>query len=165
MTMNTLKELYIDQLQDLYSANKQALEATQELVVRASHRDLIDALNRSAKGLERGIKIIGSVIKSHEADPDGEFCKGMEGLVKEIEAHVLDAEFGDDDVRDAMIITQAQRMTHYGLAGYGCVAAFAKRLGLQTEHDRLKAELDNIYSGDRELTSLAEGGINKSAAA
>ncbi|MEO1793703.1 MAG: DUF892 family protein, partial [Pseudomonadota bacterium] len=66
--------------------------------------------------------------------------------------------------RDAMIITQYQRMTHYGLAGYGCVVAFAKRLGLEDEARRLQDCLDATYDGDRTMTKLAEGTINKAAA-
>ena len=165
MTLNTLKDVYIDQLQDLYSANKQAHKVTLKLHEASTNSELRDALDRSAKGIERGIDQVGGILKAHDADPDGEFCKGMEGLVKEAHAHVLDADFSDDDVRDAMIITQAQRMTHYALAGYGCVSAFANRLELKDDRTTLQNCLDHTYSGDRELSQIAEGGVNASAAA
>ena len=91
--------------------------------------------------------------------------EGMEGLVAEARAHSLDQPFGDDAARDAMIITQYQRLIHYALAGYGCLAAFAKRLDLGDDATALKECLDQTYDGDRTMTDLATGGINKEAAA
>lgn len=165
MALSTLTAVYIDQLQDLYSADKQSLEATRKLHEAATDSDLKTALSNGVEGIQKGIDTLEVIIKSHDADPDGEFCKGMEGLVKEVHAHVLDADFGDDDVRDAMIITQYQRMTHYGLAGYGCLVAFAKRLGLADDANKLQTCLDNTYGGDREMTRIATGDVNKTATA
>lgn len=162
--MDNLKDIYIDQLQDLYSADRQSLEATKKLVDVASDTELKSALQRGVSGIEEGMGILSEIISSHDAKPTGEFCKGMEGLVKEVHAHVLDANFGSDDARDAMIIAQYQRMTHYGLAGYGCVVAFARRLGLDAEADRLQTCLDNTYDGDRQMTRIALGGVNAEAA-
>lgn len=164
MSLNTLKDVYLDQLQDIYSANRQSRDATQKLADAASDPDLVSALKRGVEGIGDGIESVGTIIKSHDAKPSGEFCKGMEGLVKEVHAHVLEANFGDDDVRDAMIVTQYQRMTHYGLAGYGCVVAFAKRLGLSDEAGKLQTCLDNTYDGDRRMTDIATNGLNKAAA-
>ncbi|MEL6748416.1 MAG: ferritin-like domain-containing protein [Pseudomonadota bacterium] len=163
--VDTLKDLYIDQLQDLYSANKQSLKATEKLSEIAKNDDLRRALKNGVDGIGDGIDAVAGILCNHNADPDGEFCKGMEGLVKEVHAHALNAEFGDDDVRDASIITQYQRMTHYGLAGYGCVVAFAHRLGLAADAERLQTCLDNTYGGDREMTRIAQGGVNRAAAA
>lgn len=165
MTLSTLKDVYIDQLQDLYSADKQSLEATRKLHDAATNGELKTALSNGVDGIGEGMKTLEAIIKSHDAAPEGEFCKGMEGLVKEARAHVLDAGFDDDDVRDAMIITQYQRMTHYGLAGYGCLVAFAKRLGLDTDAEKLQTCLDNTYGGDREMTRIATGGVNEAATA
>ena len=88
----------------------------------------------------------------------------MEGLVKEAKAHAIDAEIEDEDVRDASIISQYQRMTHYALAGYGTVLAFARRLGFKDDAEQLQTCLDNTYSGDREMSQLAEGEVNREAA-
>lgn len=164
MTLSTLKDLYIDQLQVLYSADKQSLEATRKLHETATNDDLKTALSNGVEGIQEGIDTLEGIIKSHDADPDGEFCKGMEGLVKEARAYALNAVFCDDDVRDAMIITQYQRMTHYGLAGHGCLVAFAKRLGLTDDAAKLQTRLDNTYGGDREMTRIATGQINDAAA-
>ena len=164
MALNTLKDVYIDQLQDLYSANRQSIEATRKLADKATDAELKSALKDGVDGIERGIETLKPIIEGHDAKPTGEFCKGMEGIVKEVDAHVINAEFGDDAVRDAMIITQYQRMTHYGLAGYGCVVAFAKRLGLDDEAAKLNECLDQTYEGDRAMTDIAVGDVNKQAA-
>lgn len=165
MSLDSLKDVYIDQLQDLYSACCQSLVATEKLAEAATDAELVAALERGVSGIREGKETLKSIISAHDADPTDEFCKGMEGLVKEARAHALDADFGDDSVRDAMIITQYQRMTHYGLAGYGCVVAFAKRLKQQEDADKLQQCLDNTYDGDREMTRIAEGGVNTEAAA
>ncbi|MEL6288635.1 MAG: ferritin-like domain-containing protein [Pseudomonadota bacterium] len=163
--MDTLKDLYLDQLQDLYSADKQSLEATKKLHEVATSDELKTALKNGVDGISTGRDMLEQMIKGHDADPSGEHCKGMEGLVKEVHDHALDASFGDDDLRDAMIITQYQRMTHYGIAGYGCCIAFARRLGFEEDAKKLETALDNTYKGDREMTRIAEGGVNAAAQA
>ncbi|BDI59598.1 ferritin-like domain-containing protein [Qipengyuania nanhaisediminis] len=165
MTIRTLKDLYIDQLQDIHSADKQALEVTKQLRDAASTDDLKKALDDGANGISQGLEKVKSLIEGHGADPEGEFCKGMEGLVKEAKAHALNADISDKDVLDASIITQYQRMTHYALAGYGTALAFAKRLGLEQDAEKLQAMLDNTYDGDRRMTDIATGEVNKEAMA
>ncbi len=128
-------------------------------------RTLKKALKAGVDGISEGIENVGLIIKGHNADPTGEFCKGMEGLVKEAKAHAIDADIADKDVLDASIITQYQRMTHYGLAGYGTVVAFAKRLGLSQDAKTLQTCLDNTYGGDRTMTDIATGEVNKDAMA
>lgn len=164
MALNTLKDVYIDQLQDIYSADRQSIEATRKLLDKATDSDLKAALERGVTGIQKGLDTLKPIIEGHDAKPTGEFCKGMEGIVKEVDAHVLNTDFGDDSVRDAMIITQYQRMTHYGIAGYGCVVAFAKRLGLDDEAKKLNECLDQTYEGDRVMTDIAVGDVNKQAA-
>lgn len=164
MALNTLKDVYIDQLQDLYSADRQSLDATKKLHEAATNAELKAALKRGVDGIQRGIDALKPIIEGHDAKPTGEFCKGMEGLVKEVKAHVLEADIADDDARDAMIITQYQRMAHYAIAGYGCVVAFARRLELSDEADKLQICLDETYEGDREFTRIATGEVNKAAA-
>ncbi|WP_421860260.1 DUF892 family protein [Oceanicaulis sp.] len=162
--MDTLKDLYIDQLQDLYSADKQALSVSKDLAKAAKNDELKSALERNVVGISKGMEQIKGLIQDHGADPKGEHCKGMEGLVTEARAHALDADISDDDVRDASIIAQTQRMTHYALAGYGVVRAFAQRQGLKADMDVLQECLDETYGGDRELTRIAETEVNAAAA-
>ena len=88
----------------------------------------------------------------------------MEGLVKEARSHGIEEDITDPDARDAMIITQYQRMAHYAIAGYGCLEAFAKRLDLKDDAQKLQKCLDATYHGDKTMTQIATGGINKAAA-
>ncbi|RED18508.1 DUF892 family protein [Pontivivens insulae] len=166
MALNTLKDIYIDQMQDIYSACKQSKSATLKLVEQATDEDLRHALKAGVVGIDKGMETLEGIIKAHGADPEGEFCKGMEGLVKEVEAHVIDATFGDDAAKDAMIITQYQRMAHYAIAGYGCCKAFAKRLSLDEDAHKLDKCLEASYEGDETMTEIATGtrGINAEAA-
>ncbi|MEJ6399322.1 ferritin-like domain-containing protein [Yoonia sp. 208BN28-4] len=165
MALNTLHDVYHDQLQDLWSANTQSLEIVGELGRAASDKALSEALISGANGISEGIEAIAEICNTHDIKPNGEHCKGMEGLVAEAKAHVLNAEFGDPAVRDAMIITQYQRMVHYALAGYGCLLAFANRLELDGDGAKLQQCLDNTFDGDRTMTDIAmNGGVNAEAA-
>ena len=163
ISITNMKELYIDQLRDLYSANKQSKSVTEKLVNKATNPELKSALEAGVKGIDEGMKTLTQLIESHGGQRSGEFCKGMEGIVKEVKAHAIDADIADRDVMDASIITQYQRMAHYGIAGYGTAKAFAKRLGLKDDALQIETMLDNTYSGDRHMTDLAEGKINAKA--
>ncbi|EAQ28303.1 ycfI, putative structural proteins [Erythrobacter sp. NAP1] len=165
MTISTLKDLYIDQLQDIYSADKQSLDATKKLHDKATSEELRAALEDGTCGISKGMEKVKGLIQNHDANPNGEHCKGMEGLVNEAKAHAINADIDDKDVLDASIITQYQRMTHYGLAGYGTAVAFAKRLGLEDDSKVLQECLDNTYDGDRRMTSIATGEVNAEALA
>ncbi|MFU8863219.1 MAG: DUF892 family protein [Rhodobacterales bacterium] len=162
--MNSLKDIYLDQLMDLYSANKQAKEAARQLADAASNDALRDALKAGVDGIEDGNKHLEKMITGHGESPNDEHCKGMEGLVREARAHAVKEDFTNGALRDAVIVTQYQRMAHYAIAGYGCVAAFAKQLGLDDEAKTLKDMLEAAYSGDHTMTDLAENQINEAAA-
>ncbi|MGR3436044.1 MAG: YciE/YciF ferroxidase family protein [Shimia sp.] len=164
MAIGSLKDVYHDQLQDLYSACKQSLEVTTELGRAAKDETLSKALQDGAQGISQGMDDIASLCADHGIDPEGEHCKGMEGLVKEARAHGIEEDFSDDEARDAMIVTQYQRMAHYAIAGYGCLKAFANRLGFDGDGAVLEKCLDASYDGDRRMTEIATGGINKAAA-
>jgi ferritin-like metal-binding protein YciE len=164
MALANLKDIYIDQLQDIHSACNQSAKVTRELAGVATDGDLKSALDAGVAGIEDGIATLNEIITAHGADPSGEFCKGMEGLVKEARSHGIEEDITDPDARDAMIITQYQRMAHYAIAGYGCLEAFAKRLDLQDDAQKLQKCLDATYHGDKTMTQIATGGINKAAA-
>lgn len=164
MAINSLKDVYHDQLQDLWSANEQALAVVSELGEAATDEALSKALINGANGISEGMEKVAEICNKHGIDPSDEHCKGMEGLVAEARAHGLDAEFGDDSAQDAMIITQYQRMVHYALAGYGCLVAFANRLGHDEDGAVLQECLDNTYNGDRAMTEIATGDVNAAAA-
>lgn len=164
MTMNSLKDLYLDQLQDLYSACKQSMPVVTEMGRVAKSRELAEALIAGNEGIARGMEHLATLCSQYGVDPTGEHCKGMEGLVTEARKHALQADFGDDDVRDAAIITQYQRLTHYAIAGYGCVRSFANRLDLDADGGVLQECLESTRDGDKHMTRIAEGGVNQKAA-
>lgn len=163
--MDNLKELYVDQLQDIYSANKQSEKCISELANAASDSQLQHILKESVKHTDERNKRLESMIKEHNANPNGEFCKGTEGLVKEARKHAIEADISDDSVRDAQIIAQFQRLSHYGIAGYGTARSFARQLGLSEDARKLEHDLDALYKGDDIMSSLAEGDVNERAAA
>lgn len=162
--MDNLKDVYLDQLQDLCSANRQAKDVTRELARAAKSEALRAALERGVDGIEDGCDKLKAMIMSHGKDPEGEHCKGMAGLVREARAHALEEDFGSDAARDAMIISQYQRMAHYAIAGYGCVAAYAGQLGLKDDARTLREMLEAAHSGDRTMTEIAEEKVNERAA-
>lgn len=164
MAMNGLKDVYIDQCQDLYSACKQSAEATRQLHEAAKNDELRQALKAGVEGIQDGMGKVESIVRAHGADPTGEHCKGMEGLVKEARAHALEEEFSDDDARDAMIISQYQRMAHYAIAGWGTLAAYARRLGLEDDARTLQENLEHTKHGDVHMSQIAEGTVNPKAA-
>jgi len=163
MAIKNLEDLYIHELKDLYSADKQAKTIHKRLLKVATNSKLKTALENSIKGIDDGMNTITDICKAHNKKPTGMTCKGMKGLVEEAKHHVLEEKFGDESAKDASIIAQSQRMTHYAIAGYGTAAAFATSLGLKKEAKLLQKCLDKTYGGDRKMTKLATSGINKKA--
>ena len=155
--------MYLDQLHDLYSANSQSAVVTGRLAEAASDDELVAALRHGEQGIKDGLSTIATIIVNHGDQNESEHCLGMEGLAKEAEAHALHEFYDNDETRDAMIIAQYQRMAHYAIAGYGCLAAFAHRLGFKADHQQIKQCLDACYNGDRTMSELAESGINAQA--
>lgn len=163
MPINTLDELYVLEIKDLLDANKQTKPMHQKMLSVATAESLKAALSDAVTGIDQGISALEKLSNRHDGRGATSRCKGMQGLVEEAEAHCINKEFGDPSVRDASIISQAQRMNHYALAGYGTAAAFAKALGHSDDVAVLREHLRQIHSGDERLTEIAEGGINQDA--
>ena len=159
-----LKDIYTDELKDLWSANDQMKKVLKKITTKASDASLKDMLTKSQADIETHTELLKALIASNDEKVSKEHCKGMEGLVTEARKHALEASFGSDDVRDAAIITQYQRLTHYAIAGYGCVRSFANRLELDGDGAVLQECLDNTRSGDENMTRIAESGVNQAAA-
>ncbi len=159
----TLKDLYVDQLQDNYSANKQMAGILGEFEEVVENEKLKSYLSNSRQKIEQHQATLEGIIKSHDADPDGEHCKGMQGLVREGRAHGLQPQFSDKQVQEAAIIAQLNRMNHYGLAGYGTTKAMAQQLGLNDDEQKLNSSLDDIYDGDAYVSMIAQDKINQQA--
>ena len=158
----SLKDLYIEELRDLWSANDQMKRILPKLSTEAGDK-LRSTLDKAVVGIQQHTDILKSLIEENGGETSKEHCKGMEGLVKEAEKHALDEEIEDDDIRDAVILSQYQRMCHYGLAGFGTAAAYAKALGLSDNEQRLKKTVSEIYRGDEAATYLAENAVSLAA--
>lgn len=165
MSVKNLKDLYLDGLKDMYSACKQAIPVTEELARAAQSSDLRQALEASVEGTRKGMNHMEELCRKHGADPAGEHCKGMEGLVAEARKHALETQFDNEETQDAAIIAQYQRLAHYAITGYGTLEAWAKRLDFADDRKILDDATASTYEGDENMTKIAvKGGINKAAA-
>lgn len=157
--MTTLKDLYIDELQDLWSANAQMSDVVSSLIAKASDVRLADRLTAAREGIDQHSDLLKGLIDEAGGETKKEHCKGMEGLVKEARKHVMEEDL-DGAALDVSIIAQYQRMCHYGIAGFGTAKAYAEALGETEAADRLDDALDNIYESDDFMTELAERSRN-----
>ena len=162
-TPTNLQEIYVEELRDLWSANDQMQAIVPELSSRASHPKLKQMLAQAEEGIARHTVMLKSLIQVKGGIGAKDQCKGMEGLVKEATKHALDDDLEEKDVRDVIIIAQYQRMCHYGLAGFGAAAAYAKALSLTDDEAKLKSAVSDIYRGDDAASQLAERSVNLAA--
>lgn len=158
-----LKDVYIDELKDLWSANEQMHGVVKKMVDQAGDPKVQELLSKSIGGITQHSEAIRMLITNHGETAEPEHCRGMEGLVKEARKHALDDDIEDDDVRDVIIISQYQRMSHYGIAGFGTAAAYAEALGLAEDSKVLNGITEDIYGGDEYATLLAERSVNLAA--
>ena len=161
MELETLKDLYIDELKDLWSAEKQLAKALPKMAKAANHPELAAAFRTHAKETEQHVARLERICKDLGVSPRGKKCVGMEGLIEE--GNELIQEKPDEDVLDAGLISKAQHVEHYEMAGYGTVRTYARQLGYDEQADLLQQTLDEEGKTDHLLTALAESGINVAA--
>jgi ferritin-like metal-binding protein YciE len=164
-TPENLKDIYLDELKDLWSANDQMLKVVKKLTTKASDASLKDMLTSSSEGIKQHTDILKDLIAGQDEKVSKDHCKGMEGLVAEATKHVLEEGPAKGPALDVVIIAQYQRMSHYGIAGFGTAAAFAKALGLKDDNKKLRDATKDIYGGDEFMTKLAESSVNLQAEA
>lgn len=153
---NSLKEVYLDEMKDLWSANDQMIRTVKELGGHVSDPKLKQMLEHSVGGIQKHTDILKGLIQQNGGQAEPEHCKGMEGLVTEAKKHGIQEAPSDGKLRDVEIIAQYQRMSHYGLAGFGSAAAYAKALGRSEDEQKLKQAVSEIYKGDEIASKLAE---------
>jgi ferritin-like metal-binding protein YciE len=158
MEMETLKDLYVEELKDLYSAENQIIKALPKMIKAASHDELKNAFTRHLNQTETHVQRIEQVCDELGVSPKGKKCVGMEGLLKE--GSELIKEKPEPDVLDAGLIAAAQHVEHYEMAGYGCVRTYARQLGYESQAELLQATLDEEGDTDKLLTEIAESSIN-----
>lgn len=161
MRLKSLEELYIDELKDLYSVEKQILRALPKMAKAATAPDLKAAFEEHEKMTQEQKKRLETIFEKMERSPRGKKCKGMEGILEEGEE--LMEEEAEPEVLDAGLIAAAQRVEHYEMAGYGTARTYARLLGHTDAEKLLQKTLDEEMETDEKLTALAEGGINVEA--
>jgi len=161
MEMQTLQDLYIDELKDLYNAETQILKALPKMIRAASHPQLKRAFTQHERQTRQHVKRLERICRNLGVNPKGKKCVGMEGVIKE--GAELIQERPEPDVLDAGLIAAAQHVEHYEMAGYGCVRTYARLLGQEEHAALLQQTLDEEKDTDELLTSLAEANINVEA--
>ena len=154
MKMESLQELLVDKLKDLYSAENQILKALPKMAKAATSKELKKGFEEHLQQTKGHVERLEKIFKELEENPKGKKCKGMEGLINE--GKELMEEDLEPEVLDAGLIAAAQHVEHYEMAGYGCVRTYAQLLGQDRIAQTLQKTLDEEKQTDAKLTSLAE---------
>ncbi len=161
MELETLRDLYIHELKDLYSAENQLIKALPKMKKAARNRQLAAAFGQHLNQTKQQAKRLEQILKRHDESTRAPKCEGMEGLIKE--GDKMGKEDGQGDVRDAGLIASAQRVEHYEIAGYGCARTYAQLLGDKQGARLLETTLREEAATDKKLTKLARSVINVKA--
>ena len=161
MERENLQSLYVEQLQDLYSAEQQILRALPKMAKKAAHTELRSAFTEHEKVTRVQVDRLEQLFGQLGEKPGGHECKGMKGLIAEGDEAMKEHE--DSDVLDAAMIAAAQRVEHYEIAGYGVARTFANLLGLADQAAVLQKTLDEEGRTDHKLTAIAESVVNLDA--
>jgi ferritin-like metal-binding protein YciE len=164
-TPSSLKDVYADEIKDLWSANDQMTKVVKVMAGKVQDAKLKKALENSIVGISEHANTLKSLLSDADEDVKKEHCKGMEGLVSEANKHITQEAPESGELLDAVIVAQYQRMSHYGLAGFGTAAAYARALGLTDHADKLDEIVADIYKGDEYASQLAEKAEKAAAAA
>jgi ferritin-like metal-binding protein YciE len=150
-----LKELFIDELKDIFSAETQLVKALPKMAKAAKSPDLRSGFEKHLKQTEGHVTRLESIFEGYHEKPTGKKCKGMEGLIDEGDEAAKEENY-EDDAKDAALIGAAQRVEHYEMAAYGTVRAMAERLGDSKAVKLLSQTLQEEKDTDEKLTELAE---------
>ena len=161
MKLNTLKQLYIEELRDLYSAENQLLKALPKMAKGASSDELKLAFENHLDQTKVHVERLEEIFERLDETPKGKTCQAMKGLVEE-GSEILE-EDGEESVLDAGIIAAAQKVEHYEVASYGTVRTFAQLLGEDEAAELLQETLDEEGEADKLLTQLAQEIVNPEA--
>jgi len=161
MEMQSLHELYVDELKDLYSAEKQIVKALPKMVKNATNPELKEAFSNHLDETQGHVARLEKVFQMLGEKAGGKKCKGMEGLIEEAK-ELLD-EDASDEVLDAGMISKAQHVEHYEMAGYGTVRTYAEQLGYADQAKLLQQTLDEEGKANELLTQIAESSVNLEA--
>ena len=158
MALESLQDLYLEQLKDLHSAERQIIEALPKMIEQTTHAELRRGFEKHLEQTKEQLRRLEQIGQRAGQKLTGHTCKGMEGLLEE--GDELMKKRADSDVLDAALISAAQRVEHYEMAGYGCARTYARLLGLDDDAKLLQKTLDEEGETDHLLTDLAERTIN-----
>ncbi|HEY1965666.1 MAG TPA: ferritin-like domain-containing protein [Acidobacteriaceae bacterium] len=154
MSVKTVDELLLDELKDLYSAEKQLTKALPKMARAAASQDLKTAFENHLEETQGHVERLDKIFETLGKSPRGKTCHGMQGLVEEGSEMISELEKGA--VRDAGLISAAQRVEHYEMAGYGSVREFANLLGRSEIASLLDETLEEEKAADEKLTGIAK---------
>ena len=158
----TLHDAFIDELRDTYDAERQLTKALTKLAKAARSPQLREAFESHLEETQGQIDRLEQVFESLDERVRGKHCEGIAGIIEEGKS-IMEEDF-DDDTMDACLIGAGQRAEHYEMAAYGTLVAWARAMGHSEAADLLQQTLEEEKAADEKLSSLAEGGINRSAA-
>jgi ferritin-like metal-binding protein YciE len=161
MNLNSLSDLFVQELKDLYSAEKQIVEALPKMVDAATSTQLKQAFRHHLDESKTHLDNVHNILKQLDVNPGNVTCDAMKGLLEE-GAEIIKQK-ATPEVKDAALITAAQRVEHYEMAGYGAVRNYALRLDHLDAAETLQQILDQEGNANKKLTALAEEGINQKA--
>ena len=162
MELQTLKDLYIHELKDLFSAEQQLVKALPKMAKAASNKELAAGFQEHLEQTKGHAQRVEQILSSHQQTTRGPKCKGMEGIVAE-GAEMIEEE-ADNEVKDAGLIAAAQRVEHYEMAGYGTARTYAELLGDKEGAKLLGLTLEEERQTDQKLSKLAKSAVNVAAA-
>ena len=154
MKLETMKELLLDELQDLYSAETQITKALPKMAKASTAPDLKHAFESHLKETEGHVQRLETIFKHLKESPKGKTCEGMKGLLKEGDERVKEG--GEPEVLDAGLISAAQRVEHYEIAAYGSARTYAELLGESEIVKLLEQTLEEEKAADQKLTKVAK---------
>lgn len=161
MKLETLHDLYLNELMDLYSAEQQITKALPKIIDKTQSPELRTALKNHLEETRNHVTRLEQVFEMHGEEPKKQKCKGMEGVLEE--GDELVGKDAPPAVRDAAIISACQRVEHYEMAAYGTVRTFAEQMGHERAAAVLKETLDEEEAADEKLTEIANARVNVEA--
>jgi len=161
MKLNTLHDLYLHQLKDLYSAEQQIIDALPDMAEEATNPELKRAFNEHLEQTRQQKDRLDRVARNLGEDLSGETCQAMKGLIKEGKEMIKQR--ATDPVKDAGLIAAAQRVEHYEIAGYGTVCTFAEMLGRHDDLELLQETLSEEKNTDERLNKIAKQTVDPAA--
>jgi ferritin-like metal-binding protein YciE len=161
MALESLQDLFLNELKDIYNAEKQIIRALPRMAKATEAPELEQAFTKHLRETEGQVERLERIFKALGQTPRGKTCKGMQGLLEEGK-EILEEE-GAPEVIDAALISAAQKVEHYEIAAYGCLRTYAQLLGLDDADRLLEQTLKEEEATDKTLTQLGEGGLNQAA--